>query len=66
MAQAVEAACKARDEARNERDLLRIEVERLAHLNATIERVKALCEDADDQRRWLTAFEIRAALEPSS
>ena len=33
---------------------------------AAIERVKARCEDADDQRRGLTAFEIRAALEPSS
>jgi len=29
---------------------------------AAIERVEARCENAEDNRRWLTAFEIRKAL----
>ena len=29
---------------------------------AALVRVEARCEDAEDQRRWLTAFEIRDAM----
>ena len=31
-------------------------------LRAALTRVEARCEDADDNRRWLTAFEVRDAL----
>jgi len=31
-------------------------------LRAALARVEARCEDAEDHRRWLTAFEIRDAL----
>jgi len=31
-------------------------------LRAALTRVEARCEDAEDNRRWLTAFEIRDAL----
>jgi len=54
MSQAVVAACARRDEARNERDLLRAEVERLVSENV---RLRAERDAANTEANRLTGYD---------